>query len=248
MEMNSIADEIRAIKAELPEGVELIAVSKFKPKEDIMEAYRAGQRLFGENRPQEMAAKAKELPSDIQWHFIGTLQRNKLKMVLPYAYLIHSVDSERLFDDIVKHAPDYCTGDRKCINILLQYRIASEDTKQGFGKDEILALLDRIAREYPENPAYSHVCIMGLMGMASFVEEPYSEEGRSVLDREFSMVQDLFGQIKSMNLPFLGNFTKISMGMSSDYRLALEHGTTYVRIGTRIFGARNTAGSSAGNR
>ncbi len=237
--MSKIAEAIKDIKSELPGNVKLIAVSKFKPAEDIMEAYNAGQRLFGENRPQEMAQKAEVLPKDIQWHFIGTLQRNKIKLVLPHAWLIHSVDSVRLFDDIVSHAPAYCNEGRKHINILLQYRIAKESTKQGFEKDEIIALLDRMDAEYGKNPDYAFVNIMGLMGMATFVDDVDSEEGRAELQKEFSEVKELFDYIKSRNYPFLKDFTEISMGMTSDYKIAVEQGSTMVRIGTKIFGARD---------
>lgn len=236
--MSRIGEQIAAVKSELPDGVKLIAVSKFKPNEDLMEAYEAGQRLFGENRPQEMAAKAQALPRDIEWHFIGTLQRNKLKMVLPYATLIHSVDSVRLFDDIVKHAPAYCNEERPAINVLLQYRIAQEETKQGFEREEILALLERIASEYDSNPDYKSVNICGLMAMGTLVDVE-SEEGKRELEKEFSSAKELLEHIKGLNYPFLKDFRELSMGMTSDFHIAVKYGSTYVRVGTRIFGARD---------
>ncbi len=249
--MGSIAEELRSVESELPDGVKLVAVSKFHPVEAVMEAYRAGQRRFGENRPQEMAAKAAVLPKDIEWHFVGTLQRNKIKMVLPYAFLIHSVDSLKLFEDIVKHAPSCCNGDRKKINVLLQLRIASEDTKQGFEEEEITGLLDRLSSLYDVSSSsfvrgeaaggldYNLVNICGLMGMASFVENPDSEEGSARLASEFGRAKALFDRIKSAGYPFLTDFTELSMGMTGDFHHAVKFGSTIVRIGTRIFGARD---------
>ena len=160
-------------------------------------------------------------------------------MVLPYAYLIHSVDSVKLFEDIVKHAPAYCNENRPQINILLQYRIAKEESKQGMSREEILDLLDGIAGRMESEPALKLINIKGLMGMATFVEDVDSPEGHAEVDSEFSSAQQLFGEIKSRNYPFLTDFTELSMGMTEDFHIAVEHGSTFVRIGTRIFGPRN---------
>ena len=212
-----IADNIRKLKTELPSTVELVAVSKFKPVEAIREAYDAGQRSFGENRPQELAAKAPQLPADIVWHFIGHLQTNKVKLVVPYASLIHSVDSERLLAEIDKAA----RAAGKVMDCLLEVHIAEEATKQGFTPDEAVALARRAA-DYP------NVRLRGVMGMATFTDD--TEQVR----REFHTLKAV-----SDRLSFLPGCTLVSMGMSGDWRLAVEEGTTIVRIGTAIFGKRN---------
>ena len=213
----SIASAIRQLKQELPSTVQLVAVSKFKPAEAILEAYQAGQRDFGENRPQEMAAKAQTLPADIRWHFIGHLQTNKVKMVVPYATLIHSVDSERLLAEIDKTAR--ALGKR--IDILLEIHIANETTKQGFTEEEAEALAARI-------DAYPGVRLRGVMGMATFTDD--LDEVR----REFRRLKAL-----SERLSGIPDCDQVSMGMSEDWRIAVEEGTTLVRIGTFIFGKRN---------
>lgn len=213
----SIASAIRQLKQELPSTVQLVAVSKFKPAEAILEAYQAGQRDFGENRPQEMAAKAQTLPADIRWHFIGHLQTNKVKMVVPYATLIHSVDSERLLAEIDKTAR--ALGKR--IDILLEIHIANETTKQGFTEEEAEALAARI-------DAYPGVRLRGVMGMATFTDD--LDEVR----REFQRLKAL-----SKRLSGIPDCDQVSMGMSEDWRIAVEEGTTLVRIGTFIFGKRN---------
>lgn len=212
----SIASAIRQLKQELPSTAQLVAVSKFKPVEAILEAYDAGQRDFGENRPQEFAAKAQVLPADIRWHFIGHLQTNKVKLVVPYATLIHSVDSERLLAEIDKQAR--ALG--KTVDILLEIHIACETTKQGFMPDEAEALAGRIG-DYPG------VRLRGVMGMASFTDD--QEEVR----REFRRLKDL-----SRRLASIPGCDQVSMGMSEDWRIAVEEGTTLVRIGTSIFGKR----------
>ena len=213
----SIASAIRQLNQELPSTVQLVAVSKFKPAEAILEAYEAGQRDFGENRPQELAAKAQALPADIRWHFIGHLQTNKVKQVLPYATLIHSVDSERLLAEIDKQAR--ALG--KTVDILLEIHIASETTKQGFTPEEAEALAGRIG-DYPG------ICLRGVMGMATFTSD--QEE----LRREFRQLKGL-----SRRLSSIPDCDQVSMGMSEDWRIAVEEGTTLVRIGTSIFGKRN---------
>ena len=213
----SIAANIRKLKSELPSTVELVAVSKFKPVEAIREAYEAGQRSFGENRPQELAAKAPQLPDDIVWHFIGHLQTNKVKMVVPYAHLIHSVDSERLLAEIDKAA----RAAGKVMDCLLEIHIAEEQTKQGFTPDEAVALAREAGR-------YPNIRLRGVMGMATFTDD------REQVRREFRSLKAV-----SERLSFLPGCDTVSMGMSGDWPIAVEEGTTIVRIGTAIFGKRN---------
>ena len=213
----SIADNIHKLKSELPSTVELVAVSKFKPVEAIREAYEAGQRSFGENRPQELAAKAPQLPADIVWHFIGHLQTNKVKMVVPYAHLIHSVDSERLLAEIDKAA----RAAGKVMDCLLEIHIAEEQTKQGFTPDEAVALAKEAGR-------YPNIRLRGVMGMATFTDD------REQVRREFRSLKAV-----SERLSFLPGCDTVSMGMSGDWPIAVEEGTTIVRIGTAIFGKRN---------
>ena len=214
-----IAAAIRQLKQELPSTVQLVAVSKFKPVEDILEAYHAGQRDFGENRPQEMAAKAQQLPADIRWHFIGHLQTNKVKLVVPIATLIHSVDSERLLAEIDKCA----RGLGRTVDCLLEIHIAEETTKQGLKPDEALALARRIG-DFPG------VRLRGVMGMATFTDD------QAQVRREFRTLKDVSRQLQA----FLPDCSQVSMGMSEDWRIAIEEGTTLVRIGTTIFGKRNS--------
>ena len=213
----SITSAIRQFKQDLPSTVKLVAVSKFKPVEDIMEAYEAGQRAFGENRPQELAAKAKVLPGDIEWHFIGHLQTNKLKQVIPYASLIESVDSERLLAEIDKAA----RAAGKIADIMLEVHIASESSKQGFSPEEAVEIARRIG-EYPG------VRLRGVMGMATFTDD--MEQVR----REFRTLKGV-----SEKLAFIPDCDQISMGMSEDWPVAVEEGTTIVRIGSAIFGKRD---------
>ena len=220
----SISSEIERLNNELPSTVKLVAVSKFNPSEAIMEAYQAGQRIFGESRPQELLQKVQELPCDIQWHFIGHLQTNKLKMVLPYASLIHSVDSERLLMEINK----YAVKNNLKVKCLLELFVAQEETKQGFSKEELMQLMDKLQQEPLEG-----VEICGLMGMASFVDDEQQIRG------EFAALKQAFDQIREKYISTHPNFNELSMGMSGDYSIAVEMGSTMVRIGTTIFGARN---------
>ena len=209
----SIASNLSKIYSELPSNVKLVAVSKFKPASDIEEAYAAGQRCFAESRPKELAEKAAALPKDIEWHFIGHLQTNKIKYVLPWAALIQSVDSLHLLQAI----EDAC-AERGCrVAVLLELHVASEATKQGFSGAEALEIVGRAA-EWP------HVEIRGFMAMATFTSEV--EQVR----REFEKAREVAVQA---NLP------ELSMGMSDDWHIALGCGTTMVRIGSAIFGARN---------
>ena len=219
----SIAQEIIKINNELPSTVKLVAVSKFHPAESIEQAYGAGQRIFAESRPQELAAKADVLPKDIEWHFIGHLQTNKLKMVVPHATLIHSVDSRRLLLEINKYALNKGLKAR----CLLEMFIASEESKQGFSKEELLALMEELVKEPLEG-----VEICGLMGMASFTED------QQMIRSEFTRLSDTFKYIKEKYESSFPEFKELSMGMSNDYPIAIECGSTLVRIGTRIFGSR----------
>ena len=216
----SIASEINRIKSGLPQGVNLVAVSKFHPAGAVMEAYNAGQRIFGESRPQEFAAKCKELPGDIQWHFIGHLQTNKLKLVLPYVSMVQSVDSEHLLDAI--NAWGVKEGRR--VNILLELHLGAEETKQGFSAEEIDDILSR-AREY------DGVNFCGLMGMATNTDD------EAVIRADFQRIADLHERLRREH-PELTEVTSLSIGMSHDYRIALDYNPTYVRIGTAIFGPR----------
>ena len=220
----SIQAQIIKINNELPSTVKLVAVSKFNPAEAIQEAYDAGQRIFGESRPQELFQKVSVLPSDIKWHFIGHLQTNKLKMVLPYVDLVHSVDSERLLVEINK----YAVKNNLKVKCLLEVFIAQEESKQGFSKEELFALLDKIQQE-----PMPGVEICGLMGMASFVDD------RNQIAAEFDRLKGIFDQAREKYISTLTNFNELSMGMSGDYDIAVEKGSTLVRIGTSIFGARN---------
>ena len=224
----SIKENILQINKELPPSTKLVAVSKFKPVEAVQEAYDAGQRIFAESRPQELKQKVEVLPKDIEWHFIGHLQTNKIKMVVPYTTLIHSIDSERLIVEVGEYARrnNYHPG------VLLELHIAQEETKQGFSADEILDLLDRIASDGELRDKLSNISVKGLMAMASFVDD--QEQIRS----EFSKLLELRDEIVRRNYPFLDSFTELSFGMSGDYHIAASMGSTMVRIGTSIFGSR----------
>ena len=221
----SISEKIKFYESELPSTVKLVAVSKFQPIEAIKEAYNSNQRVFGESRPQELMLKAESLPKDIEWHFIGHLQTNKLKMVLPFSTLIHSVDRESLLQSIEK----YCSANSLRVDVLLQLYIAKEESKQGFSKEELLTLLEQI-----DAGAFvlENVTIRGLMGMATYTED------MQTVRREFGELTDTFNHIKSLSYPFLSKFDQLSFGMANDYKVAVEMGATYIRIGTDIFGGR----------
>ncbi|WP_394748567.1 YggS family pyridoxal phosphate-dependent enzyme [Spongiimicrobium salis] len=217
----SIAENLSAIKAKLPETVTLVAVSKTKPIAAIEEAYAAGQRIFGENKVQEMTQKWQVLPNDIEWHMIGHVQRNKVKYMAEFVSLIHGVDSLRLLVEINKQAAKH----QRIIDCLLQVHIAEEETKFGFDRTEINSLINS-----PEFTQLQHIRIVGLMGMATFTEN--TEQVR----KEFSQLSDIYGEIQKV----LPEVSVLSMGMSGDYPLAIAEGSTMVRIGSSIFGARNT--------
>ncbi len=217
-----IAENLLNIKSKLPSGTRLVAVSKFHPVEKLQEAYDAGQRLFAESRPQEMAAKVPQMPADVQWHFIGHLQTNKLKLVLPYATLVESVDTLRLLVSIERWGAE----NERTVSVLLEQHISQDATKQGFTEAEILMVLTQAVRG-----AFPHIRFCGLMGMATLTDDS------GVIHGDFSQLAETFAKAHSM-LPELTEFKELSMGMSDDWPLALEHGSTLVRIGTAIFGPR----------
>ena len=202
----------------------LIAVSKTKPVQTIREAYDAGLRIFGENKAQELAIKQKSLPDDIQWHMIGHLQRNKVKLIAPFVHLIHAVDSSRLLREINKHGEK----NKRTINCLLQVHIATEEAKFGFNDNELLDLI-----KDSELATFNSIKIQGLMGMATFTNN------MDQIRIEFRKLRNLFERIKSMNLPQNVNMQELSMGMTNDYTVAIEEGSTMIRVGTAIFGERN---------
>ena len=223
-----IQENLHKISTALPEGVALVAVSKFHPVERLMEAYNAGQRIFGENRPQELAAKVPQMPADVQWHFIGHLQTNKLKLVLPYASLVQSVDSLHLLEAINA----WGSANNKVIDVLLELHLGAEETKQGFTEEEILSLLQGrgwpwVSEGIPSQ--HSNVRIRGLMGMATNTED------MAVVEKDFERIEGLYSKIKAIGLE---GFDQLSIGMSQDWPIAVKHGATMVRIGTDIFGPR----------
>ncbi|MBR4980367.1 MAG: YggS family pyridoxal phosphate-dependent enzyme, partial [Bacteroidales bacterium] len=215
-------ENIHQIRKELPSGVRLAAVSKFQSNEKIMEAYEAGQRIFAENRPQEFEQKVKSLPEDIQWHFVGHLQSNKIKMVAPYAALIHSVDTEKLLYEL----EDYAGRNGLHLKVLLEMFIAKEETKQGFSFKEVEDLLERLR----ENPL-KNVTICGLMGMATLTDDTVE------VTREFALLYSFFARMKQRHLQ-MTEFKELSMGMSLDYKIAILQGSTIIRLGSKIFGPR----------
>lgn len=217
-----IASNLANIREGLPEGVKLVTVSKFHPVQALMEAYRAGQRCFGENRPQELAEKVPLMPSDVEWHFIGHLQTNKLKLVLPYAHLVQSIDSLRLLQAVDRWGGEH----GKTLDVLLELHLGSEETKGGFDEAGIESVLQKHVAG-----AYSHVRFHGLMGMATFTDD------ESVIRAEFAHVHSFKRKLDAA-YPQLNDFTELSIGMSGDWRIALEYGATIVRIGTAIFGPR----------
>lgn len=219
----TVQSQIEMLRKSIPEGVQLIAVSKFHPAEMIREAYNAGQRLFGESRVQELVAKKEALPADIEWHFIGTLQRNKVKQIAPFVSLIHGLDNERLLFEIEKQA----AANNRVIPCLLQIHIAEEETKAGFSPDECRRFLDE--GKWKE---CGHVRIVGVMGMATYTDD------EDQIRREFKQLKLLFSQFKNEYFHDSADFKEISMGMTGDYLLAIEEGSTMVRIGTLIFGNR----------
>lgn len=215
-----ISDNLLKIKQELPSAVKLAAVSKFHPARRLMEAYSAGQRIFAESRPQELAAKVPLLPPDVEWHFIGHLQTNKLKLVLPHVALVQSIDSVHLLEAVQKWA----AANGRRISVLLEQHISADATKQGFSKEEILTLLGHRA-DFPD------ICFRGLMGMATLTED------QTVIRSDFARLKTTFDTVRA-RFPQWTDFSELSAGMSDDWRIAVECGSTMVRIGTAIFGPR----------
>jgi len=220
----SIAKNIDQIQANLPSGVRLIAVSKTKPVELLMEAYSHGQRAFGENKVQEMTRKQEELPKDIEWHFIGHLQTNKIKYIAPFVHLIHGVDSLKLLKSIDSEAKKV----NRVIPCLLQFHIAEEETKFGFSQEEAIEML--ISAELS---SLKNISISGVMGMATFTEDTKQ------IRKEFAYLRTIFETLKANYFPEVVDFKELSMGMSADYLIAIEEGSTMIRIGSTIFGERN---------
>lgn len=217
----NIKERLNRILTTLPEGVKLVAVSKFHPVESLQEAYDAGQRIFGESRPQEMTAKYEVLPKDIEWHMIGHLQTNKVKMIAPFVSMIASVDSARLIEEIEKQAAKY----DRTIDILLEVHVAQEESKSGW---DIQELDEYIASGTLQR--MSHIRVRGVMTIAT------NTDNEAIVRRDFQQVRDIFERLK----PTFGDaFDTLSIGMSDDYPIALEYGSTMVRIGTAIFGSRN---------
>jgi pyridoxal phosphate enzyme (YggS family) len=221
----SISENILKIKSKLPESVALVAVSKTKPISDLLEAYNVGQRIFGENKIQEMVSKYNEMPKDIAWHMIGHIQRNKVKYMAPFVNLIHGVDSLRLLTEINKQA----LKNNRIIDCLLQVKIATEENKFGLLENEVLNF---IASE--EIKKFKNIKIVGLMGMATFTDN------QEQLQKEFEMLKCVFDNLthrKSSNF----NLKTLSMGMSDDYPIAIKNGSTMIRVGSLIFGKRTLA-------
>ena len=210
-----IGQRLKEIRMELPPEVKLVAVSKFKPVEDIMEAYQAGQRVFAESRPQELVKKASVLPDDIEWHFIGHLQTNKIKLILPYVNLIQSVDSIHLLEELDRQASIFC----RTVDCLLEIHISREESKQGFAPSEMAQVMEECRH-------FRNVNIKGVMGMASLNGDD------RLIHSEFKALRQLADRFGNAGLGI------VSMGMTSDYKIAVQEGTNLVRIGTAIFGNR----------
>jgi pyridoxal phosphate enzyme (YggS family) len=218
----SIAQNLTRIKSQLPAHVTLVAVSKTKPISDLMEAYNAGQRIFGENKIQEMTEKWEQMPKDIEWHMIGHVQTNKVKFMAEYVSLIHGVDSLKLLEEINKQAKKH----NRVIDCLLQIHIAEEETKFGLNEEELNEILKQVQND---NSKLENIRIIGLMGMATFTENT------SQIEKEFKHLKAIFDKLQTSN----SQLQTLSMGMSSDYQLAISCGSTMVRIGSSIFGNRN---------
>ena len=219
----SIGECIASIRNEINESVTLVAVSKTKPVEAILEAYTTGQREYGENKVQELVTKYEFLPKDIHWHLIGHLQSNKVKYIAPFVHLIHSVDGLKLLTEINKQA----LKNNRIIDCLLQFHVATEETKFGLNQSEAIELLD--SEEYT---SMKNIRIVGIMGMASFTENEL------LIRSEFQSLKSIFHSLKESHFPGDNAFKEISMGMSGDYKIAIEEGSTMIRVGSTIFGSR----------
>ena len=220
----SIAENLNKIKSVIPDGVSLVAVSKTKPIEDLKKAYEAGQRIFGENKVQELREKQPQLPNDIEWHMIGHMQTNKVKYIAPFVSLIHGVESFKLLKEINKQA----LKNKRVIKVLLQFHIATESTKFGLQLKEAKEILDS-----DEFKRLQNIKVSGVMGMASFVEN------ESQVRLEFATLKSIFEELKSNYFSSADSFKTVSMGMSGDYSIAIEEGSTMIRVGSSIFGTRN---------
>lgn len=218
-----IQANLKEVLDQLPEGVRLVAVSKFHPNEAIEEAYKVGLRIFGESREQELSTKYETLPKDIEWHFIGHLQTNKVKYIAPYIAMIHAVDSYKLLAEIDKQAAKY----NRVIPCLLEIHIAQEESKYGFTFDTCRQMLEEGGWKQ-----LKHVCIAGVMGMGTNTDD------EKEVEKEFSSLADFFHSLKQDYFSQTDSFKEISMGMSHDYQIAIKCGTTLVRVGSKIFGER----------
>jgi len=223
--MKNIAENIKQIREQIPENVALIAVSKLKPLSAVKEAYEAGQQLFGENRTQEITEKYPLLPNDIQWHFIGHLQTNKVKYIIPFITMIHSVDSGKLLQEINRLSEK----NNRITNCLLQFHIAKEESKSGFSLSEAEDML--LSEEFQ---MWKNIRICGVMGMATLTDN------QELIRSEFKTLNEYFCILKKKYFAFQESFKEISMGMTDDYLIAIEEGATMVRIGSAIFGERVT--------
>ena len=222
--MMDIAKNIAEIKKKLPTGVRLVAVSKTKPNEDILKAYHSGHKIFGENKVQDLSRKYEELPKDIEWHFIGHLQSNKVKYLAPFVSLIHGVDSQKLLKVINKEAKKQ----GRIISCLLQFHIAQESTKFGLSLEEAREILN--SETYK---TFGNIKIMGVMCMATYTDN------ENQIREEFRMLNTIFKTLKDEYFKGTDDFSEISMGMSDDYLIAIEEGSTLIRVGSKIFGPRN---------
>jgi pyridoxal phosphate enzyme (YggS family) len=218
-----VSEKIITFKKSIPNNVTLVAVSKTKPIEAILDAYEIGQRIFGENKVQELVSKYESLPKDIEWHLIGHLQTNKVKFIAPFVQLIHAVDSVRLLKEINKEAK----RNNRIINCLLQFHVAKESTKYGFSIDEVTELLT--STEFHE---FKHISICGIMGMATFTND------KACINLEFQTLHTYFNTLKNVFFSHQETFKELSMGMSDDFQLAIENGSTMIRIGSTLFGNR----------
>jgi pyridoxal phosphate enzyme (YggS family) len=219
----TLTNRLKEVQSKIPENVTLVAVSKTKPAEMILELYNSGQRVFGENKVQELCDKFEVLPKDIEWHLIGHLQTNKVKYIAPFVSLIHAVDSLKLLQEINKEA----LKNNRVINCLLQFHIAQEDTKFGLNFDEAEVILQ--SKEFVE---MHNISVVGVMGMASFTDN------KEFIEDEFRTLYNYFHLIKSHYFKYNSDFKEISMGMSGDFEIAIEEGSTMVRVGSSIFGER----------
>ncbi len=219
-----IGKNIVEIKQNLPSGVRLVAVSKTKPNEDILAAYEVGQRIFGENKVQDLTRKYEELPKDIEWHFIGHPQTNKVKYIAPFISLIHGTDSIKLLKTINKEG----AKNKRVIKCLLQFHIAEESTKFGLSESEAVEILSS-----QQFATFKNVEIVGVMGMATYTDDTIQ------IRKEFSVLKGIFTTLKNKFFAESASFCEISMGMSDDYLIAIEEGSTLIRVGSKIFGARN---------